>query len=596
MLRRLWSPTGLIDAIPFHPGLNLIIGRYSGDRRQRGINGIGKSSAVRLIDFALLSDSAERRFAEGKYAFLREGGHQIALELEVRGQSLQIRRDFADSQTVYIRRGSESEFRYRKDEASRLLGGMFFPEAEDRQLPGERYRSLMQFFVKDDLATQARKDPVAFVTHGGANKQELMALNLFLMGLPNRALISFGERKDVLSGLQRERGAVVDRVERFAGKRLAELKTEAASREKDLEGLRASLKEFALLEDFRRVSDTVGELEIQISRLRQAVDRTDRQLVKLRRFTSTSHEVDVAEVAEQYRLVSETLGSAVRRSLEEVIAFRESLAQARLRFHGKQLRAMESERAATFQELARLEERRASLLRGIEDSVDSATSMSEAFERYAAAKVELERVTQAISDVADLDGRIADARFGADAMRRDAVRAISAAEDVIREIRDLFVEVVDKAIGFTTQGEREGAYLDVNARPAGGMKQVPVDIVVEVPRADALGYARLRLVAYDLTVFLHAVITQVPVPRFLIHDGAFHGIAKRTVVRALNYVYHWSLQHPTFQYIATFNEDELSVTPDEQVRDGQFAFDIEKQTVLTVADSADRMLFRRQFD
>jgi hypothetical protein len=60
MLIRIYSETNLIDAVPFHNGINIILGKYSGDKEARGINGIGKSTLVRLVDFTLLSGKAEK--------------------------------------------------------------------------------------------------------------------------------------------------------------------------------------------------------------------------------------------------------------------------------------------------------------------------------------------------------------------------------------------------------------------------------------------------------------------------------------------------------------------------------------------------------
>lgn len=604
MLKRLWSPTGLIDPINFHVGLNLIIGRYSRLRpqrnpeepEQRGINGIGKSSVVRLLDFALLSDSVEKRFADAKYSFLSEEDHQLALLVDVRGQEVEIRRSFGDMSNVVISVGRGGEVRYKKDEAATILNGLFFPESEHRHLPGGRYRSLMQFFIKDDLASQARKDPIGFVSHGGANKQELMTLNLFLMGLPNGALIGFGQKKEAFSELKKQKSDLVSRTEKSTGKRLVELKTEVSAKERQVQALGASLQSFDLSEDFARVVEDVGGIEERISHLRQQVDRADRQLAKLRKFTSVSYEVDPLEVAEQYKLVSEALGGLIRRQLEEVLAFRKSLAESRLRFYGGNIREMESQRNEAFAELSGLEQRRSQLLRAVNLSLGPTSSMMEAFERFATLKVECERIAGMVSEVSALDTKINAARFSADEARRDALQALDEAEVTIREIRDLFVEIVDQAIGFSSQADGEGAYLDVVSRASGGMSQSPVDIIVEVPKSDALGLARLRLAAYDLTIFFHAVGSDLPLPRFLVHDGVFHAVARRTVVRALNYIHERRSAGTVFQYIVTFNEDELSATPEEEARDGRFAFDLEAVTILTLADSEDRMLFRRQFD
>jgi len=54
MLKRLSSLTGLFqEAFEFHPGINLIVGKYSARREpdsSGGVNGIGKSSLIRLIE------------------------------------------------------------------------------------------------------------------------------------------------------------------------------------------------------------------------------------------------------------------------------------------------------------------------------------------------------------------------------------------------------------------------------------------------------------------------------------------------------------------------------------------------------------------
>lgn len=68
MLIRIYSETNLIDAVPFHNGINIILGKYSGDKEARGINGIGKSTLVRLVDFTLLSGKAEKDLLK-KYDF-----------------------------------------------------------------------------------------------------------------------------------------------------------------------------------------------------------------------------------------------------------------------------------------------------------------------------------------------------------------------------------------------------------------------------------------------------------------------------------------------------------------------------------------------
>ncbi len=594
MLSRLWSPTNLlIRTIFFKPGLNLIIGRYSGPVQDRGINGIGKSSVVRLIDYLLVSETAEKNFAQAKYAFLREERHEVCLDLESEGVAIQIRRSFREPSQVYIRRSTEPEYSYTKEEAREILGGIFFPKTEVRQYPGHRYRSLMQFFIKDDLNNQKRLDPIAFLTHGGANARELVALNLYLLGLPNSALISLNEKRDIIEEQRRERKTVVKRVEQASGKSLSELRSEVASREREVSALRDALGDLNLLEDFQHVSQRLGALESKITELRQAIDRGDRQLAKLRRFTHVAKEVDVEEIAEQYLRVSAAMGDLVRRQFQDVIAFRESMAAERKHFHGNRFRELERARTDFLGELSALEKQRAALLRALRPS-DPATSLKEAVQRLVERKLEVDRIAQAISDVGEMDMRLTEQELNADVARHSAIVALSEVESQIQVIRELFMEIVEQALSLSDT-ERDGAFLDISAPPGVKGARSTIKIEVEVPRSDALGHARLRLVAYDLTVFLHAVDTRIAAPRFLVHDGAFHGISRRTVVRALNYIHNRALTDPSFQYITTFNEDELSVRTPDQGRDGSFVFPIEAVTAISLGDKPEEMLFGHHF-
>jgi uncharacterized protein YydD (DUF2326 family) len=594
MLKQLWSPTNLfLQSIAFKPGLNLIVGRYSGPQPDRGINGIGKSSVVRLIDYLLVSDTAEKRFSQPKYNFLREDQHEVCLDLDIAGVSARLRRSFSEPSIVHIARADEGEFAYTRDEAREILGNAFFPQSESRQLPGNRYRSLMQFFIKDDLNNQKRLDPTAFLTHGGANARELTALNLYLLGLPNSALILLNERRDLVETQRRDRETVVKRIEQAAGKSLAELRTEVGMREREVASLREALGDLNLLEDFQRVAQRLGTLDTKIVELRQAIDRGDRQLAKLRQFTQVTKEVDVEDVAEQYLLVSKALGDLVRRSFEDVLAFRESMAAERKRFHGNRFRELDRARKDFLEQLSMLEGQRAALLRALKPS-DPAMSLQDAVQRLVERKLEVDRIAQAISDIGEMDVRLTQMEFDADVARRDAMVAVSQVEDQIQSLRELFVEIVEEALSLSDT-EREGAFLDISVKPRAKGARPPIEIDVQVPRADALGHARLRLVAYDLTVFLHAVDARIALPRFLVHDGAFHGISRRTVVRALNYIHARAVADASFQYIATFNEDELSVRTPDQGRDGAFDFDVDSATAIELGDTPEEMLFGRAF-
>jgi len=128
MLVKLFSETDLLmQPITFEPGLNIILGKYSGDKDQRGINGIGKSSLVRLINYALLSDSSERRFSKEKYDFLRKEKHNVILELKINGETHYIKRFFAEKDKVYFGTSSNKLEEYSKTDLKKILTNKLFP-------------------------------------------------------------------------------------------------------------------------------------------------------------------------------------------------------------------------------------------------------------------------------------------------------------------------------------------------------------------------------------------------------------------------------------------------------------------------------------
>lgn len=161
MLVKLYSETDLLlQPFSFEPGLNIILGKYSGDKDQRGINGIGKSSLVRLINYALLSDSSERRFSKEKYDFLRKENHNIILEIKINNVIHYIKRFFAKKDKVYFGTKFNSLEEYSKTELRKILINKLFPiENEEVFIEGNKFGSLLDFFLKDDLATISRIEP-----------------------------------------------------------------------------------------------------------------------------------------------------------------------------------------------------------------------------------------------------------------------------------------------------------------------------------------------------------------------------------------------------------------------------------------------------
>ena len=131
-------------------------------------------------------------------------------------------------------------------------------------------------------------------------------------------------------------------------------------------------------------------------------------------------------------------------------------------------------------------------------------------------------------------------------------------------------------------------------RPASDMKS-PVKVDIEVPKNDALGKKRFKILTYDLTVFFNLIKNKRYLPHFLVHDGVFHGIGIKTVIKVLNMVHSKFLQSQNFQYIITANENEILIPEDKKKVWGTYSFDMDKSIRVTYKDIPEEMIFRREY-
>ncbi|MBI4646065.1 MAG: DUF2326 domain-containing protein [Bacteroidia bacterium] len=161
----------------------------------------------------------------------------------------------------------------------------------------------------------------------------------------------------------------------------------------------------------------------------------------------------------------------------------------------------------------------------------------------------------------------------------------------IDTLRRLFQEVLENAIFI--EEDTENAYFEISKEIKIKKDQYPFKIKIEIPKAEALGQTRLKIIAYDLMVFLYNIRQNRDLPNFLVHDGVFHGISRRTMINTINYVFHQFNKYQNFQYILTFNEDEI-ISPENKFDTyGNFEFDWTQNVIAEYSDVKEKMIFKR---
>ncbi len=587
-LEKLCSETGLFDEVRFHKGINLVLGKYSRERTGQGPNGVGKSTLVRLIDYALCSDGDKDYFSVTKYPFLRQ--QSVTLQLAVAGKSRLIRRHFDRPGVVEIGEAGKTLTSYSKPEAKQALATEFFPSEADGACFADPnwFRSLLRFFVKDDFKQHDRTTPLNFV-HKAARTSELYGLNFYLLGLPNRGVIDFDRlqfdlrrKKNVLAELEQQ--AVEE-----TGKPILQLKADIGAAEARVALIEKSLKDKVFLRGYKSVEEELVSLSRKISDAMNRYHSVNRRLKDYERSYEYTEEVDVARVTRLYADLSQTFASALRRKLDEALTFRRQIAENRRRFLLDREAEIKAQLKSLVDGVSQWEARR-SVLYGRLQERKALDSMKHSYETLVETKAELQKTKDTLNSVNSIKRAIFSIESGISDSIGRIVRDLDHASGAIDELGTLFREVVRRA--FLVDSDVEGAGLDIQTTVN---RAAPITFDIRVPRIASLGQSRFRLVAFDLTVLLHLVLSKRDLPRFLVHDGAFPSIAKATQMHVLNYVHEQSQSHPDFQYLLTANEDEMELPPDLEATRGRYEFEWRKCIVVEYTDTVDGRIFHREW-
>ena len=369
MLEELYSDTGLLnDDVEFHQGINIVLGKYAKNKQESGINGIGKSSLIRLIDYVLLSDGADRIFAHEKYGFLRDENHTITLKLKIGEESHYIRRSFGKRKGIIGFGKSQNllgDYELR-ELRSKLLDKIFPITDEAVRYEGERFRTLFNFFIKDDLDQRQRKDPLDFFPYR-ATTQEKFAYNFFLLGLPNSTQFKYGadiKRYRELNALVR---TLKEEIQTSTGKRVEEFKSECVVLEQRISLLEKSLRDYKFLEKYKDIEKSLSELSDQINERLKTFHALSRKLKRLRELNTSDDSIDLGEINAMYAELSATFAGLVKKKLDEIITFKKTLLENRVRHNLERERHIYASIREVEAEIAVLKDQRARLLRQLEE-------------------------------------------------------------------------------------------------------------------------------------------------------------------------------------------------------------------------------------
>lgn len=596
MIKRLFSNTGLLlKDFKFHSGINIILGKYSGKKEATGVNGIGKSTLIRLIDYAFLSDSAQKIFSNNKYDFLRKDKHDIILEFEIENKTYFIKRDFNKKTIIYFGTSLNKLDEFEKTEFKTVLTNLFLPVEKDNVFfDGNKFRTVFDFFIKDDLDNQKRFEPLSFLKYNASVKEKAI-YNFFLLDLPTKHLINYNEQSKEYEKFNSAINTAEEKIKIETGKSIQEYKSERFNIDQRITLLENSLDDYHFIEKYKGIEKQLVEVTKLINIKLTEYNSLDNKLNKIRESYNLNQNIETKEIRKIYNEVVENFGNQVAKTLDEVIDFKNNILENRKKYLIQKEDKLQKAINEVLNDISNLEIKRCDFYKAL-DEKGALDSIKNTYEDLIIEKTDLEKNVQVIKQIDEYQEMLTNLNVTISEVRRLISNELKEFESKIDELRKLFLDILKNAI-FVDESY-DNAYFDIKQNPTANRKQLPFDIEIEIPKADALGQSRLKIVAYDLMVFLYNITNNRKLPDFLIHDGVFHGISMKTRINTINYVYHKYLEnakHKQFQYILTFNEDEITIPVDKITEYGEFVFNFEESIVAEFQDVADKTIFKRIF-
>jgi len=577
------SPSGLFKDIVFKDGLNIILGKYS--KSGKDINGIGKTTIINLIDYCLLSNGVKSEFFSEKYSFLKS--EKVKLDFKIGTNNYSIERGFEDKKQVYFRVNNESPKEYVDSDLRLILGSEMGREQSGVYEP-LWFRTLVSFFVQNDHNFSARDASNVQKFTVGKRQPELLTYIFLLLGIDNSLIWSFDNSSVELKNLRADQSRIKKQIVEQTGKSVDDFRGECDSVSRRVEKLENGLDSYEFDENSADLEGKLQALNKQISTLNKEHLGLTNKFSDIQESLEIDVDVDPNAIANFYSAINTEFSDFIRKSLNEVLEFRQEISSNRSKFL-KEREALYQERLnAIKSKVVSLEKERAQVYKML-DEKSAFDALKSAYTNLIEEKSRLSSQLTYIEQLDHIEGSIAGKKSEVGNTVADIVSEKDSSSDIIDEIKDVFLDLVENSVDVDSSDINPYFNIEFKAN-----QNSPVKLHLEVPRGSSLGKGRFKILAFDLTVFITSVKRETNFPSFLIHDGVFHAIAHKTRIKFLNYINRKLNSLNGVQYIVTVNEDEI-IFPENEAISVDLDFDLSEKTLITLEDKPESMLLGKEF-
>jgi uncharacterized protein YydD (DUF2326 family) len=541
-INKLYSENNIFDEVEFHDGVNIILGeKYDNSTiTGRKTNGVGKSMSMEFLDFCFLSDYDKSRISKipKEIVPLEEN---IMLDLEIGKEEVTIKRNRKDCEKpIIVRNGKKVSFE-KLDDARNYLAELIFSKLDGNSVPS--FRNLFSILMRDE-----RSEFTDILKCHDLSKRapDDLTVHLFLLGMSidayRKSIKTIKEINSITQVISKSKKELTSN----GLKKIADVKAELNSLNDELEKMEVAIESFKSNEAFYSMESDLIELETLLNQLRKKQKALRYEYNKIKRMPKPES-IDDNEIELVYNQFKNDLGSAIVKSLNEVVGFKNKVEEFQRMLVNQKAKELEiqlndiaeiirildeeySEKMKIIDEKGILKNLKTSLkiYESKKDSCAHTKFLFEQYEKDEKTKKTLKlRKTQEILEI--------------DTMLEEKDDSINRFINTLLEIHEAIMG--NKECSFTIET------ID------GGRSKIPAKISMRIYDDGSRSVNRTKVFIYDMALLFNDN-TRKRHPLFLVHDNIFD-VDQDTLVQCLNYLKKQEEKYQEFQYILTLNRDKI---------------------------------------
>ena len=541
-LNRLYSENNIFEEISFHDGVNIILGEKYDDSSVKGrkTNGVGKSMSIEFLDFAFLNDYDKSRIAKiPKEVFPLE--ENVILDLDIGDEAITIKRNRKQAdQPVIIREGKTVSFDKLQD-AREYLTGIIFQKLNGKKVPS--FRNLFSILMRDE-----RSEFTDIIKCHDLTKKipDDLSAHLFLLGFSLEAykntLETIKEIDAVNTILTKDKKELTQE----GKKKISDVKAELNALEDELQKLEDAIESFKTNETFDAMEADLIELEDLLDQLRKRQKALRYDYEKIRKMPKPE-QIDDREIELVYNQFKGELGSAVVKSLNEVVGFKNKIEEFQRTLVNQKAKELESQLKSIAEQIRVLDDEYSEKLKVI-DKKGVLKNLKVSLKIYEAKKDSTSH-TKFLFDQYEKNEK------KKKMLRLQKTQQIMEIDNEIEQNKEIIDDFIDTILEIheSIMGNKECSFSIQTIDKARG--KTPIELTLRIYDDGSHSVDRTKVFIYDMALLFNQY-TRNRHPLFLVHDNIFD-VDQDTLVQCLNYIYKQEEQYQDFQYILTLNRDKI---------------------------------------